>query len=289
MQITLPSPAKLNLFLHITGQLPNGYHTLQTVFQFIDLNDQLTFCTTNETSNSGEIIIEGAPQEISLEENLIYKAAIALKDATQLSSNPIKLGAKISIEKSIPMGGGLGGGSSNAATTLLALNQLWNTNLSLDELAIIGLKLGADVPVFIQGTAAWAEGVGEELTPLQLEEPWFLVVHPGCHVPTARIFSHEELTRNAPPIRIAHFLEQGGRNDCEPIVKKLYPEVDKALNWLHNYAPAKLTGTGACIFAAFSNEANAKQAKDSLPEKFQAFVAKGLNRSPTHQALQTLP
>lgn len=273
--LELPAPAKLNLMLHITGRRDDSYHNLQTLFQFIDYCDLLTFSTND--SQALELItpFKGVEQQ----ENLIIRAAQLLQKHTGCDR-----GARIGITKKIPMGGGLGGGSSNAATTLIGLNQLWNAGLNLHQLAELGLQLGADVPVFVHGCATWAEGVGEKLTKVELPERWFLVITPACHVATAEIFSHKELTRNTPTITIAAALEHGGKNDCEDIVSTLYPEVDKALKWLGNFADARMTGTGASLFAGFETREQAEQVLNQLPSPMTGFVAQGLNLSPLHQA-----
>jgi 4-diphosphocytidyl-2-C-methyl-D-erythritol kinase len=196
-----------------------------------------------------------------------------------------QLGIDIVLEKVLPMGGGIGGGSSNAATTLLALNQLWDCGLDMDQLAELGLQLGADVPVFVRGHSAFAEGIGEQLQAVEIPTYYYLVIKPACHVSTPEIFSDKQLTRNTSAITIAAVFEQGYRNDCEPVVRKLYPEVSQALDWLQQHSPARLTGTGACIFARFDSQSAAEQILSKLPTELQGFVAKGVNTSPTHQAL----
>jgi 4-diphosphocytidyl-2-C-methyl-D-erythritol kinase len=273
--LTLLSPAKLNLFLHITGQRGDGYHELQTLFQLLDWGDRLQF----KSDNSGEISLHGADLGIPAEQNLIVKAAQALP------RNTSKQGVSIHLEKRIPEGGGLGGGSSNAAATLLAMNYLWNLQLGDKALQKIGAKLGADVPVFVAGHTAWAEGIGEFLTPVELPETWYLVIAPGCHVSTAEIFSNEQLTRNTSPIKMAAFFEGNSRNDCQQLVRNLHKEVDNALNWLDNVGTAKLTGTGACVFASFDDEQAATSALSQLPESMSGFVARGINTSPVLNAL----
>lgn len=273
--LTLLSPAKLNLFLHITGQRGDGYHELQTLFQLLDWGDRLQF----KSNNSGEISLHGADLGIPAEQNLIVKAAQALP------RNTSKQGVSIHLEKRIPEGGGLGGGSSNAAATLLAMNYLWNLQLGDKALQKIGAKLGADVPVFVAGHTAWAEGIGEFLTPVELPETWYLVIAPGCHVSTAEIFSNEQLTRNTSPIKMAAFFEGNSRNDCQQLVRNLHKEVDNALNWLDNFGTAKLTGTGACVFASFDDEQAATSALSQLPESMSGFVARGINTSPVLNAL----
>ena len=275
--VTLPSPAKLNLFLHITGQRENGYHELQTIFQFIDICDELTL-TTND---SGNITIEPAIEGVPLEDNLIYKAAKIIQQETGC-----KLGADIQLNKILPMGGGLGGGSSNAATALVGLNHIWNTGLSINRLAELGLQLGADVPVFVRGEAAWAEGVGEKLTPmLDLEENWFVVTVPDCHVNTGQIFSHKDLTRDTPTCRISAALRGEGQNDCEEVVTKLYKEVCNSLNLLKNFGSARMTGTGACCFLEVKSKEEANKVLAELPAEVSAFVAKGINQSPMQKAV----
>lgn len=266
-----PSPAKINLFLHITGQRSDGYHELQTAFQFLDYADELYF----DITHTSEINLLTPLPGVDKEQNLIVRAAKAL----QLHTGCQK-GADIKIVKRLPMGGGLGGGSSNAATTLIALNQLWQCQLTTGELAELGLKLGADVPVFIHGHAAWAEGVGENLTTISPAEPWYVVLIPNCHVSTAEVFSSQELTRDCEPITISRFLSGEGRNICEDVVINRYPAVSEALNWLKQYGEAKMSGTGACLFAAFNSKQQAEQIADIVPSDWQGFVAKGLNTSP---------
>ncbi|EKF9371368.1 4-(cytidine 5'-diphospho)-2-C-methyl-D-erythritol kinase [Vibrio cholerae] len=271
-----PSPAKLNLFLYITGRRANGYHDLQTLFQFLDHGDELTI-TAN---NSGNITLSPALADVALEDNLIYKAAMALKNAAQ---SP--LGADIQLHKVLPMGGGIGGGSSNAATTLVALNYLWQTGLSDDQLAEIGLALGADVPVFTRGFAAFAEGVGEELSAVEPEEKWYLVVRPAVSIATKDIFTHPQLMRNTPKRDLVSLLATPYENDCEKIVRSLYPEVDKQLSWLLQYAPSRLTGTGSCVFAEFSSRKDAQAVFAQLSDNVLAFVAQGRNVSPLRKTL----
>ncbi|MEP0074040.1 MAG: 4-(cytidine 5'-diphospho)-2-C-methyl-D-erythritol kinase [Marinomonas sp.] len=273
----LPSPAKLNLFLHITGRREDGYHELQTVFQFIDLCDTLEFSLTQNNRITISPEIEGLPTE----ENLIYKAAKLLapfkKDKT--------FGVDIRLEKQLPMGGGIGGGSSNAATTLLALNTLWECDLTLEKLAEMGVTLGADIPVFVMGFSAFAEGVGERLHKVEPDTPYFLLLKPNCHVSTAQIFTDKYLTRDTPPIKIPHALKLGSHNDCLDVVKKHNPEVNEAYLWLKNHGDAKLTGTGACLFLAFDNLLDAERVKQLIPKKWQSWVCRSTNTSPTHDAL----
>ncbi|CAK1824828.1 4-(cytidine 5'-diphospho)-2-C-methyl-D-erythritol kinase [Vibrio crassostreae] len=272
-----PSPAKLNLFLYITGRRDNGYHELQTLFQFVDFGDELTVTANKKTS---AITIIPAIPGVATEDNLIWKAATALQQYTSTS-----FGADIELKKVLPMGGGIGGGSSNAATVLVALNYLWQLNLSDDQLAKIGLKLGADVPVFVRGYAAFAEGVGEQLQPANPDEKWYLVVKPQVSIATVDIFTHSELTRNTPKRALSTLLEQEYVNDCEKIVRMLYPEVDKQLSWLLQYAPSRLTGTGSCVFAEFNSKKEAELVREQLPDTVSAFVAKGRNISPLKETL----
>ncbi|PMR78796.1 4-(cytidine 5'-diphospho)-2-C-methyl-D-erythritol kinase [Billgrantia endophytica] len=277
--LTLPAPAKLNRLLRITGQRPDGYHELQTLFQFLDHGDELSLTLRRD----GEIRLVPSLPGVSAEQNLVVRAARLLQSETGCRS-----GVDMSLTKRLPMGGGLGGGSSNAATALLGLDRLWGLGLHEDRLAELGLRLGADVPVFVRGRSAWAEGIGERLTPVALDTPWFVVVHPGIPVPTAAVFGAAQLTRNTPPITMARALQGGAsswRNDCEPTVRLLYPEVAEVLDWLGARAPAMLTGTGACVFAWVDSETEAKRILTNLPCRFTAFKARGLNLSPLHAAL----
>ena len=277
-----PSPAKLNLFLYITGRREDGYHNLQTLFQFLDYGDTIII----EPRNDGQIRlvtpIEGVPDE----DNLIVRAARLLQDtALLMGSLPQGAGAEISVEKRLPMGGGLGGGSSNAATVLVALNHMWNTGLTEDQLAALGMTLGADVPVFVRGFAAFAEGVGEKLTLVSPPEKWYLVAHPGVSIPTPIIFKDPELPRNTPIRSIETLLNGEFGNDCEVIARKRFRKVDDLLSWLLEYAPSRLTGTGACVFAEFDTENAARQVLKQAPEWLHGFVARGVNVSPLHQAI----
>ena len=271
-----PAPAKLNLFLHVTGQRADGYHTLQTVFQFLDVADALRLRVTDGPDIRLLTPLPGVPAE----RDLSVRAARLL----QAEAN-VTRGVDIAIDKRLPLGGGLGGGSSDAATVLVALNRLWGCGFSEERLAALGLRLGADVPVFVHGRAAWAEGVGERLTPIDPPEAWYLVLVPPVTVSTAEIFSAPELTRQTPPITIADFLSGAGGNDCEPVVRARYPVVGQYLDWLSRFSRARLTGTGACVFAAFPGRAAAEQALAQLPDGWQGFIARGCNRSPLLQAL----
>jgi 4-diphosphocytidyl-2-C-methyl-D-erythritol kinase len=281
MSTRWPSPAKLNLFLYITGQRADGYHTLQTLFQFLDYGDTITI----DLRDDGELHLLTPVAGVPDEENLIVRAArLLMKTAAQSGRLPDGAGADISIDKRLPMGGGLGGGSSNAATMLVALNHLWRCGLSVDELATMGLTLGADVPVFVRGHAAFAEGVGEELTPVTVPEKWYLVAHPGESIPTPVIFNDPELPRNSPRRSIETLLKCEFSNDCEVIARKRFRKVDAALSWLLEYAPSRLTGTGACVFAEFDTESAARQVLEQAPEWLQGFIARGVNISPLMQA-----
>ena len=272
-----PAPAKLNLFLHVLGRRDDGYHLLQTVFQFLDYADELEI----HPREDGQLTLSRNYSDVALEDDLVLRAARSLRRACGQDR-----GADIRVHKRLPAGGGLGGGSSNAATTLVALNALWRTGLTQEALAQIGLQLGADVPVFVHGQAAWAEGVGERLTPVEPARPWYLVVSPGFGVSTARIFNAPDLTRNTPAITIRDFLEDHrGRNDCETVVRGMYPQIGELIDWLGRHAPSRLTGTGGCVFARFDAREEAIRVQEMLPAPWQGFVARGLNRSPLLQRL----
>lgn len=265
------APAKLNLFLYINGRRPDGYHELQTLFQFVDICDELEI-TVNQSDN---IVITPEIPGVPLTDNIIYKAAMALKEYT---SAPC--GAEIQLTKRLPMGGGLGGGSSDAATTLVALNKLWQVGLTVDQLTEIGVRLGADVPVFIRGQAAFAEGIGEQLTPVQPRTPWYVIIAPDCHANTANIFADPALPRDTPKLSLAELFTAPWKNDFETTVKKRHPEVAKALDWLLKYAPSRLTGSGCCLFAEFDHRADAQKVLTQAPEDMRIFLTKGLNSSP---------
>jgi 4-diphosphocytidyl-2-C-methyl-D-erythritol kinase len=271
-----PAPAKLNLLLHITGQRADGYHELQTLFQFLSFGDWLYF----DLRTDGEVQLAGEPAGVPAALDLCVRAARLLQQATGCST-----GVTVYNDKRLPAGGGLGGGSSDAATTLAVLNRLWALDLPRAALAELGLSLGADVPVFVHGEAAWAEGVGEILTPVTLPEPWFLVVNPQVSVSTADIFSDSGLTRDTPRTRIPDPLTGVGKNDCEAVVRRRYPEVAATLDWLNAYAQARMTGTGGCVFAAFESEAAANVVAGQVPANWSSFVARGVNLSPLRQAL----
>ncbi|MGQ0699446.1 MAG: 4-(cytidine 5'-diphospho)-2-C-methyl-D-erythritol kinase [Panacagrimonas sp.] len=267
-----PAPAKINLFLHVTGQRADGYHELQTVFQFLDHGDSLFFRPRGDGVCHRETPLEGVEQD----DDLSVRAARLLSQASGCG-----LGADIRIDKRLPMGAGLGGGSSNAATTLVALNRLWNLGFTRDELAKLGLKLGADVPVFIHGYASFAEGVGEKLSTLELPEPWFLVVTPPVHVCTREIFQAPELKRDTPRITARQFRAGSvTRNDCETVTRARYPLVGEALERLRKFAPARMSGTGASVFAAFASRPEALMARSAMPNGWSSFIARGLNESP---------
>jgi 4-diphosphocytidyl-2-C-methyl-D-erythritol kinase len=272
-----PAPAKLNLFLHVTGRRPDGYHELQTVFQLIDLCDTIAISIRAD----GRIERPDGPPGVESESDLAVRAARTLQVATGCH-----LGATLRVRKRIPMGGGLGGGSSDAASVLLALNELWGCRMPVDQLARLGLPLGADVPVFVRGFSAWGQGVGEDLQPLELPETWYVVIHPGVAVGTRDVFQSPELTRNSPVITIRGFFESGGRNDCEPVVRARFPEVAEALDWLGRFAPARLTGTGSCIFAPCGNAIEAERLAARVPDRWTSYVARGLNVSPVHALLR---
>ena len=277
MTLKLLSPAKINLFLHILGQQADGYHQLQTLFQLLNYGDVMGFRLRTDS----ECRIQQPISGINEEDNLIIKAARSLQKATGCQS-----GADISIDKRLPIGGGLGGGSSNAASTLVALNHLWKTRLGAKQLSRIGVALGADVPVFIQGRTAWAEGIGEQLQAVDLPEYWYLIIKPDCGISTRAVFSREELTRDTPAITVAAFLEQGGRNDCEETVCSIYPSVKMVLNWLRQFTTAQLTGTGSCVFSSFPTEDEARAVSQEVPGHWECFVARGINRSPIQSLLQ---
>jgi 4-diphosphocytidyl-2-C-methyl-D-erythritol kinase len=277
-----PAPAKLNLFLHILGRRQDGYHELQTCFQFVDLCDEISIEVRGDGLIRRAVEIPGLPAEA----DLCIRAAKALQAASGSA-----LGADIRLAKKIPVGGGLGGGSSDAATCLLALNHLWGIHWPRDKLAALGLKLGADVPVFVRGRVAWAEGVGERLTPLYPPlapiEANYLILKPNVFVSTAAVFQDPELTRNSPPITIHGFLASGGRNDCLGVVRRRYPEVAHALDWLSLFGSARLTGTGACVFLACETLDLAQEIMRKVPPEFEGFLARGLNDSPLLEGLRT--
>ncbi len=277
--LTLPAPAKLNLWLHIIGRRADGYHELETVFQFLDHADELSFAVRDD----GVIHLHTEIAAVPHDSNLIVRAARMLQ-----AQSGTTLGADIWLTKVLPMGGGIGGGSSDAATTLLALAHLWQLDWNEDRLAALGLSLGADVPVFVRGHAAFAQGVGEQLTPVDPVEPWYVVLVPQVSVSTAEIFSHPQLTRDSLPLKMRPVPEGNSRNDCQPVVEQSYPEVRNALNSLGKFTEARLTGTGSCVFGAFPSKAEADKVLALLSATQTGFVAKGSNISMLHRKLQSL-
>jgi len=290
-----PAPAKLNLMLHITGQREDGYHELQTVFQFIDFADELEF----KLRSDGRITRHCVNFDVPENEDIIIRAANLLRERF-LQNNPVTskcAGVDIYLSKQIPMGAGLGGGSSDAATTLIALNKLWDMQFSIDELAELGLTLGADVPVFVHGFAAFAEGIGEKLSPVSLQEKWYLVLVPPVHVSTKKVFSNSDLTRDCSAIKLCDLSQREWRNVCTAVVSKNYPMVSQAIEILGEYSKAKMSGTGASVFASFDTKAQAEDVLQKISsdpkiegetEGWISFVAKGLNQSPLHHFLDTL-
>lgn len=269
--LVLPAPAKLNLFLHVVGRRDDGYHLLETFFTFLDYGDSVSLCVAPDGQFLRTSELEGVPQE----QDLCIKAARLLAQYSGCSK-----GVALSVSKKLPMGGGLGGGSSDAATVLIGLNHLWGLGLSREQLAEIGLKLGADVPVFVHGNSAFAQGVGEELTPMHAPPAWYVVLIPPVSVPTALIFNASELTRSTPRIKIIGFSEVEGHNDLEPVVCSRFPEVKDHLKWLRSWGNAKMTGSGCCVFVDFSTESHAQACFAELPEEWHGFVAQGLQDHP---------
>ena len=268
------APAKINLFLHITGRRADGYHELQSIFQFLDYADELTF----KIIPQAEIVHTNPISGVDVDKDLSVRAARLLQRYSRC-----RLGAEIHINKKLPLGGGLGGGSSDAATTLVALNQLWYLGLDKPTLAELGRQLGADVPVFVHGHTAWAEGVGEKLTPVEIDEPWYVIIIPPVSISTAEIFSAKELNRKCVAIKIAQYLTGATENVCEAVVRKRYPQVNNAIEWLNQYSKARMTGTGACVFAPLSSEQRAVEVLREKPEGYAGFVAKGRNVSPLYE------
>ena len=285
--IELPAPAKLNLFLHVVGRRPDGYHELQTVFQFVDVEDRVRIAPRDDALLRRTTAIPGVDEA----DDLVIRAARLLRDEFGIEE-----GADIGVDKRIPLGGGLGGGSSDAASTLVGLSRLWGLGMDVDRLAALGVKLGADVPVFVRGLAAWAEGVGERLVPLAPEQPWYVLIVLPFGVSTADVFRAPALTRNTPRIRMNDLLRGGletpgspvriesllasARNDCEPVVRAMHPEVGEAIDWLSRHAQARMTGTGATVFAPFGSRERAIEVADSVPPPWRGLVARGMNRSP---------
>ncbi len=271
-----PAPAKLNLFLHVLGRRADGYHEIQTAFQLIDLADSLVIAARAD----GAIRRPEGPDEVPEDDDICVRAARRLQ-----AEGGVRRGADIRLAKRIPIQGGLGGGSSDAATTLVALNEIWGLHFDAGRLAALGRELGADVPLFVHGRSAWAEGVGERLTPLELPERHFAIVYPGAGVSTAEVFQAPELTRNSAKTTIRGFLKAGGRNDCEAVVAARHPRVREALDWLRQRGEARLTGTGSCVFAAYADERSARAALAKLPPRWSGFLARGLEHSPLQERL----
>ncbi len=275
--LSLPSPAKLNLFLHILDRRDDGYHNIQTVFQFINWCDTLDFRLRSDSV----IRLSANKTSIANSDNLVLKAAYSLQKATTCL-----LGADIKLKKILPIGAGVGGGSSNAATTLLALNQLWQTSLNTDNLLTLGSTLGADVPIFIYGHAAWAEGIGDQLTPMVLPEPWYLLLVPQISIKTSSLFSDPRLTPGHKALKIDHSHIDQGQNDFEKLACLDYPDIAEALNWMGQFSKARMTGTGSVIFAKFDSREEADRIATQAPPAYQAKVVRGLNRSPLYEALK---
>lgn len=277
-----PAPAKLNLFLYVTGRRADGYHELQTLFQFLDYGDTLSIIP----DNSGEIKLQTPIKGVSQDQNLMTRAARLLKQQAILSGRlDQRAGVTLSIDKHLPIGGGLGGGSSNAATVLVALNHLWQTEYLPGQLAAMGLTLGADVPVFVNGHAAFAEGIGEKLQPVTPPEKWYLIAHPGVTISTAQIFRHPDLKRGTAKRSYSQILLSPFSNDCETVVRKAYSEVEQLVSRLLIYAPSRLTGTGSCVFAEFDTESAARWVLELTPNALRGFVAHGVNVSPLYRTL----
>jgi len=280
-----PAPAKLNLFLHVTGRRADGYHLLQTVFQLLDHGDTLHFNLRDDNAIRRVTELEGVPEQ----QDLIIRAARLLQAEVLRRTGALPRGVDIAIDKILPMGGGLGGGSSDAATTLMALNHLWQAGLSKEELMALGLPLGADIPFFIFGETAFAEGVGEALQPVRAPECWYVVIEPGVSVPTAAIFCSERLTRDTPPVIITDFsshlenqtdLTGYGRNDLQQVATSLFPPVAEAITWLRAHGDARMTGSGACVFCAVSGEVEADAVLSKVPAKWKSWKAQALNKHP---------
>lgn len=271
-----PAPAKLNLMLRITGRRDDGYHLLQTVFQIVDLSDWLVFHPVDDNSITLVNPTPGVPEV----DDLTVRAAQLLQKTTGCH-----LGVRIAIQKNLPMGGGLGGGSSDAATTLVVLNKLWGLRLSTQALIDLGVTLGADVPVFVKGASAWGEGIGELLASVQLPKVWFVIIKPNCHVNTKQIFSDSNLTRDSKSITMGDFVRGDQKNDCQQVVAKKYPAVNKALVELSKFGVARLTGTGACVFSSFETEEAAAKVQMALRDKWEVYLAKGVDISPLQQRL----
>lgn len=269
-----PAPAKLNLFLHIVGRRADGYHLLQSVFQLVDTCDTVWL----KVNDSGEIVRHNPLPGVPAESDLIWRAAKLLQTRTGCSK-----GVALDLDKRLPMGGGMGGGSSDAATVLLALNRLWGLNLPRQELMALGLELGADVPFFIYGRNAFVEGIGEIMTPIVTAPGWFVVLHPPVHVPTLEIFRATDLTRNSPPIKVRDLAAAATRNDMEPVACRLYPQIAEYVNWLSQYAPARMTGSGSCVFSRHASQVEAERVISRLPDSWCGFVVAALDQHPLHE------
>lgn len=272
-RIEVAAPAKLNLFLQVVGRRDDGWHELQTVFQFVDICDRIGV----ESRADGAIVREGGLEGLAPDDDLVVRAARALQAAAR-----VREGATIRVDKRIPAGGGLGGGSSDAAATLVALDRVWGLGWDRARLAALGLGLGADVPVFVHGHAAWAEGVGERLVPIELPEPWYLVIDPGQPVQTGAMFQAPELTRDSRRMTIADFVSGAGRNDFEPLVRARFPRIAASLDWAAGFGPVRLTGTGGCSFVTFDARDEADAALAAMPAEWRGIVARGMNRSPLY-------
>ncbi len=276
-RLVCPAPAKLNLFLHVTGRRPDGYHMLQTLFRFLDVGDTVTLVRRDDDEIRRTTDLPG----VAPDQDLVVRAARLLQDETG-----VRRGVEIGVAKRIPLGGGLGGGSSDAASVLIGLNRLWGLGLKRADLQRIGLRLGADVPVFVFGRSAFAEGVGEALEAVDLPAAWYVVLTPPARVPTAEVFAAPELTRNSVPLKIRGFSAGPGRNDLEPVVCGRYPLVAGHLEWLRRFAPAAMTGSGACVFAAFDTERAARAVLEQLPAGMHGFAAAGSDRHPLFDWLE---
>ncbi|MGB1309645.1 MAG: 4-(cytidine 5'-diphospho)-2-C-methyl-D-erythritol kinase [Leucothrix sp.] len=276
----IPAPAKLNLFLHITGVREDGYHDLQTVFQLLDYADDVFL----KRRMDGQIYRTCGLEDVNPADDLVVKAAKALKAHTGTA-----WGVDVGVTKRLPVGGGIGGGSSDAASTLMGLNKLWQCGLTQAELLTLARSLGADVPVFVNGKNAWAEGIGDQLTEIYLPEKWYLVIHPNVHISTAKLFSSDELTRDNPILRIRDFPDTDTSNTFEAVARKQYPEVDLALQWLGSYSKAKMTGTGSCVFAAFDSFEVANKVLVQVPENWSSFITKSVAQSPMLDEVSKIP
>ncbi len=271
-----PSPAKINLFLHVNGRMENGYHQLQTYFQLLDYGDKLGI----EISEGKRLEMSSSLPDVDDNDNLIIKAAKTLQSYARSEKSAI-----FSIVKKIPMGGGLGGGSSNAATALVALNKLWGLDLSLETLMKIGANIGADVPIFIKGTSGFASGIGDIIRPSAISLKWYLIAKPDVHISTAEVFAAPDLPRNTPTISFDKYTFEDTTNDCQTFVCKRYPEVAKLLQWLVNYAPTRMTGTGACVFSVFDSQDKAQQILNELPKEYAGFICRGTHFSTLHEQI----